>query len=271
MMTHKRIQKQLYDYLLTDLTDEMKREVEQHLSGCTLCNTELQSLRSTLSLVNPFSSSPADSRGPEFWDEFATSITERIADQAPARNRWWTSIRESMQSIVVPQRRLLISVGGVIAIVGIIMFGWNTWQHRSPEESFSSIQRSEQIAFVEDPLGQYFRRSKVLLVGLSNMKTADGIPVDLTAERSISRELIREARAFGDEPLDPRSTLLLRDLQKILVELANMEQTTDIPNVEIIRSGIRQENLLFKIRMAEATRDSVRTMQAKYSYYEDNL
>ena len=48
----------------------------------------------------------------------------------------------------------------------------------------------------------------------------------------------------------------MNDLEKILIELANIEEHRDLPNVEIVRGGIRQENLLFKIRMAEAMYDS---------------
>lgn len=266
MMKHHRIQKQLYDYLHEGVTPEIKAEIEQHLGTCGRCSAELRSLRSALAILPRPSSPPADERDAAFWDGFPAAVAERIAAEGPETGGWLKPLRDIVHDLIVPQRRLLIAAGGAIAVVGTMIVGWNAWQHRAfePGERVESI--AVRTASADDPLGQYFRRSKVLLVGLSNMPTADGVPVDLSVERSTSRELIREARSFDDTPLDPRSTLLLRDLQKILIELANMEQTTDIPNVEIIRSGIRRENLLFKIRMAEATRDSVRLMQAKYSF-----
>ena len=52
--------------------------------------------------------------------------------------------------------------------------------------------------------------------------------------------------------MEARSARLIGDLEKILIELANIEEDQDIPNVEMIRSGIRRENLLFKIRMTES-------------------
>ncbi|HLX12472.1 MAG TPA: hypothetical protein VKS81_06625, partial [Bacteroidota bacterium] len=51
--------------------------------------------------------------------------------------------------------------------------------------------------------------------------------------------------------LDPHSAKLVGDLQKILIELANMKDQGNAPNVEIVRSGVQEENLLFKIRMEE--------------------
>jgi hypothetical protein len=46
------------------------------------------------------------------------------------------------------------------------------------------------------------------------------------------------------------------DLEKILIQLENIKSQHDLPDVEIIRGGIHQENLLFKTRMAEARYDS---------------
>ena len=103
---------------------------------------------------------------------------------------------------------------------------------------------------------RYLRKSKILLVGLSNMKTDAGHPLDLSAEREASRSLIKEARYLQTQDIDRRSARLISALNKILIELANLEEHNDIPGVEIIRGGINQENLLFKIRMAEAMNDS---------------
>jgi hypothetical protein len=97
----------------------------------------------------------------------------------------------------------------------------------------------------------------MLFVGLTNMKLHDDENIDLSAERKVSRQLIHEARYLKTQPIDERSAQLIGDLEKILIELANMKEENDISNVEIIRGGIHQENLLFKIRMAESLYDSV--------------
>ena len=56
---------------------------------------------------------------------------------------------------------------------------------------------------------------------------------------------------------------LIGDLEKILIELANIKEESGLPNVEIVRGGIHQENLLFKIRMAEAMYDTTRFMKIR--------
>jgi len=85
--------------------------------------------------------------------------------------------------------------------------------------------------------------------------------VDLSSERKVSRDLIEEARYLQSQPLDRRSERLIGDMEKILIELANMKEQNELPNVEMIRGGIHQENLLFKIRMAESLYDTTAAIQ----------
>jgi hypothetical protein len=97
----------------------------------------------------------------------------------------------------------------------------------------------------------YFERSRTLLIGVANIPAADGDKIDLSVERTAARGLVRQARYLGDKPLDSRSQELIRELERVLIELANMEEQADVPEVEMIRTGMHQQNLLFKIRMAE--------------------
>jgi len=103
----------------------------------------------------------------------------------------------------------------------------------------------------------------VLLIGISNLKTGAGEPVDLSVEQRASRDLVREARYLKQRPLDPRVDELIDSMSRILIEMANITRDNQIPNVEIVRSGIHQENLLFKIRMAETVYDSAHIVYAK--------
>jgi hypothetical protein len=98
---------------------------------------------------------------------------------------------------------------------------------------------------------EYLLGSRMLLIGFANMSPEQGKPTDLSLERTAARSLVRQARLLADEPLDERSQELVRELERILIELANLEETADVPAIEIIRTGVRQQNLLFKIRMAE--------------------
>jgi hypothetical protein len=134
------------------------------------------------------------------------------------------------------------------------------WTFDKPSIAFEHTTRTmdTETSFdvPNERVSQYFRRSKTLLVGLANLQPDRDERLDFTAERRVSRDLIREARYLKQQPIDPRSRELMNDLERIMIELKNIEEHADLPNVEIIRSGIREENLLFKIRMAEAMYDS---------------
>jgi hypothetical protein len=97
---------------------------------------------------------------------------------------------------------------------------------------------------------QYVRKTKMILVGITNMK-ADGEDVDISSEQERSKALLQQARYLKSQPIDDRSAKLIDELQMILTELANMKDQGNAPNVEILRSGVHHENLLFKIRMEE--------------------
>jgi hypothetical protein len=97
----------------------------------------------------------------------------------------------------------------------------------------------------------YLQQSKVLLIGIANLQPREGEQIELAVERTAARDLVRRARLLYSQPIDDRSQELVQELERILIELANMELSADLPNVELIRGGIRKQNLLFKIRMAE--------------------
>lgn len=113
-------------------------------------------------------------------------------------------------------------------------------------------------------MSEYLRKSRTLLVEIANMRRGNTSAEDLNAEQQFSRVLVQEARALKQRGLDPRTARLVSNLEKIFIELANLEPTGERRNIELIRSGIVQENLLFKLRMAEASFDTARFASDAY-------
>jgi hypothetical protein len=113
-------------------------------------------------------------------------------------------------------------------------------------------------------LSDYFRKSKTLLVGVSNITPVKGESVDLDAERRTSRTLLREARYLRSGPVDARSSRLIDDLDRILIGLANGEEAASAPDIRMIRGGIQSRNLLFKLRMQETRSQQLPVQQASY-------
>jgi uncharacterized protein YijF (DUF1287 family) len=139
------------------------------------------------------------------------------------------------------------------------------WYRPTPEapQMLPEDLRTHSMSVESDSgrMTQYLRRSRALLVGITNVKMDARRSYDLEVERVASRSLAREARVLKQQPLDARSARLVNDLARIQIELANLKESDARPNLEIIRSGIEQENLLFKIRMAESAYHSAHFMK----------
>jgi len=273
MMEHRKLRLSLYDYARGEIDETMRKNVSLHLEECDRCRGELEELQSVISLTGRAGKSPSDERGEEFWRTFPFAIEEKLA-QPPAR-RFADSFRDFMRPLFVYRRRsagflaaglaLGVVVGLVVTQKPVTSPGENVAASVSTDTK-SAIQPDETPVLEVDRMQRYFRKSKMLLVGLENMKTSADPQIDFAVERQASRELLQEARHLKYQPLDSRSAKLIGDLERILIELATIKEETGLPNVEILRGGIQQENLLFKIRMAEAIYDTAKFMKSNYKY-----
>lgn len=260
MSTHSHIQSLLYDYLRDELTPAERQEVEAHLEACSQCSRERDEIRAFSELMVKYSGDASVSRGEAYWQAFADNIQKRIqVGEHRGRTKNPFSAWEKILSFSRFQRRPAFAFGAALAmmvVAAIILFRPHD-QVRELEQAAETVQPPVETASRMDPrMGEYFRKSKVLLVGLTNMKMSEDQAVDFSAERKASRDLIHQAVYLKSQPLDVRSARLINDLEKILIELSNLKEENNLPNIEIIRGGIHQENLLFKIRMAESLYDS---------------
>lgn len=261
MIEHLRLRKQLYDFAQGDLEQPLREKVERHLSSCRKCADEVKYLRTILQMKEGALVQPSERLSPEYWNHFALNVEPRIREAQHRKNYSSVSVTEWVRTLFVFQKKYIAALGGGLALGVLIELYVLPWRQNVKEQlaDGSVVQSTQAVVpadLVADRMHQYFRKSKVLLVGISNMKDDDD--VDLSVERKASRELLHEARYLKTQDLDSRSKKLINDLDKILIELADMEESNDLPNVEILRGGIHQKNLLFKIRMAESFYDSTK-------------
>ncbi len=259
-MRHSTIQTLLYDYLHNELAENERLSVEHHLASCTRCANDLAALQKTLTLLPAPSSSPSAARQDAYWKALSLAIEEEIALTQKTESRPFADLFERVLAFFTlrPGYGFAIGTGLTVAIIALVLIGIEPEQ--SPVHTAHVLSAADSSIVLarqetDQRVSHYFRKSRTLLVGLANLSEEDGNP-DLRAEQKLSRKLVREARYLKHQPLDGRSAKLVADLEKILIELANLEEGNDLPNVELIRSGIRQENLLFKIRMAEEAFDT---------------
>ncbi len=264
MSVHSEINNKLYEYCLGDLGSSDCAEVETHLSACSRCSDDLKEIKASIQLIGKPATLPSAFRSEEYWQRFSVNVDEKIRRMSNSKKLSVGSLWDRIQSYVIFNRGTVIAAGTACAVIVCVVVLWKVMTPAPRQEEFArltheetpAIEKATPVVNTNARLGNYFRKSKILLVGLSNMKTEAGHPIDLSFEQQTSRSLVKEARFLQTQNIDRRSARLIDDLNKILVELANLEEQHDVPDVEMLRGGIHQENLLFKIRMAEARYDS---------------
>jgi anti-sigma factor RsiW len=300
MSRHKNVRLSLYDYLDGTLPDQERASVEEHVRSCRACTEDLRRMKEARSLVSRPERPASDARSEEFWATFYAAVEGKIQEHHARKSRL-ADIWDTIQSVLFFRRGAFALAGMAVAVIVLILVLVNrpaptheyvfvdssrskavplephneTAQQADDQKTAPSdeVTRSEysaqpleaplRVSYADNRMSQYLRKSKVLLIGIANLKTGEGQPMDLSVEQRTSRELIREARYLKQRPLEPRVDQLVDAMSRILIELANISKEKQIPNMEIVRSGIHQENLLFKIRMAETVFDSAHVVYAK--------
>ncbi len=252
MNGHRRIHHLLYDYAVGQLDHERHTLVQRHLESCAECREESAELRAMLESL-PAESNPSADLPPAFWQELLNDVSARLPLR-PHRRIIPAWISDWLEFISIPRHQAIVGAATVLVLGAIISGMWFAFRHEPVHYTIATATPGAikpTTPAVNTRLKEYLRKSKVLLVGLNNMPLQEGTVVDLSLERTTSRALLHEARYLKDQPIDGRSAALISDLEKIQIALANSREREDIPGVRLIRGGIQDENLLFKIRIAE--------------------
>ncbi|MFI5252013.1 MAG: anti-sigma factor family protein [Bacteroidota bacterium] len=270
MNSHKKIQNLLYEYLQNELTEIDRTSVEQHINSCSRCKAELESLKETIARIPSSALDASKNRTEEYWNNFAFNVERKLADPKSKPKRSWLSLTDLIDHMFFTPRPYVAAFGSAMAVLICILALFKWYDHNEAMKQETAARENQQTVqaaaddSVSERVYQYVRQSKMLLVGVTNMKPVSEATYDLSMEQQKSRQLIYQARYLKHQPLDDRTAKLVDDLQKILIELANMKEQGNAPNVDIIRGGLHDENLLFKIRMAEDTYNPNRENRNSY-------
>ncbi len=247
---HAAVRVLLYDYLRGDLAEDARISIEAHLRRCRACTEQLESLRTLITPEGKPRWSPSEERTPEFWSAFVSrveaEVLRRRSAPAPAADPGYLALFWRFR------RRYIGAAFGVLA-VAVLVFVLTLQRHPEERQVATLVPTALDTSVTAQGrrMEDYLRKSRILLVGLSNLPVADDAPFDLSAEQETSRQLVHESWYLKQHPLDIRSAALLNDLDRIFIGVAHLRPASSGPDLQLIKGGIRQENLLFKVRMAE--------------------
>ncbi len=268
MKSHRMIKKYLYDYIRGDVSDHQREAIDSHLSRCTPCSAELESIREATKFLDANLQRPNERRSELYWQHFADKVQHRIEQETQERTE--TSIVQQILDAFVQHRKPFgIGFASAVTLVMITFGIWTLWMKNPVSQTSSFDQTAQQSAMNESITVQrasldsraqdYIEQSKVLLIGLMNTDTkalGSSGPL-LQREQEISRKLVAESGELTSKLNDPsqrRLKELISDLQLILVQIANLGTHHDLPGVEVIKGGIEHNDMLFKINLEEIQR-----------------
>ena len=253
MISHRSIRRSLADLAAGDLDRALAAEIEDHLRSCAPCRSEYDRVAGIARLLRESTVAPHESRPVAFWEAFADRVDDRIDVSTSSQTGWREAFLDAMGTVARMRWRTAIGIATAFTVIAVafLLLRQQYGTEPPPTPATAATVSTADAAF-DRKVNRYFTRSQVLLVGLSNARPSVGAPVEPDEEREISRQLAEEARLLKLQGLDPRSAQLVGDLEKIFIELSNTGPTQRAERIDMIRGGIRQENLLFKVRMARA-------------------
>ena len=217
---------------LTDIyygeDDPLMRE---HLQGCSPCAGEYRILEELLGTVRGM---PVP--GPETGYE--SQIWTRLLPQLPRRKMSWA----------FPFRPWIFVTAAAALLAMTFLAGMLTQERRHPHGI--SEQARERVLSIT--LHDHLERSQMLLTELLNTPPGS---LDLLDERSRARDLLEENRLLRQASIRAGETahgILLDDLERVLLDLANSPPDLSTDDLQALRTRITNDGLLFKVRITSA-------------------
>lgn len=243
----RQIRKALPLFYYGEVKPGQKEEIASHLETCAACRQEFETLRANL---DGFGSRTRPEPDAEQWKRFWNKLEPELrnAKPSPVRERripgfGWNT---------VPVRLAF----GTACVLTIGIYIGTLIRPSAPPVIVKNDPA--QIQLVQDEARDYMQQAKIIMLGIVN---SDEGKINLKLEQDASESLIQKTSALVID-LDKNKQYMLadliRELDMILVQIANMENERDLPGIELIRSSADEQAILFKINMSEILLDSAR-------------
>ena len=223
-MTHLTEEQEMSAYY-----DELPPELRFHLQHCPECRAHVERLREVLDGLR-------DCPVPERSAGYGAEVWARLLPVLPSRKPrpWWL--------------RPWMLAPALAALVMIAFFAGMLTQRRA-QFGFSA-QARERVLLIA--MSDHLERSQIVLAQLLNSDPAD---LDFTDERERARDLLSENRLLRQTAVhdgDAVHAVLLDDLERVLLDIANSPSQISPPDLVALRQRIEDQSLLFKVRVTSA-------------------
>ena len=252
----KEFKKFFVEYLFDELEEERRGNFENHLSQCPACASELAEMKGTLEMMGQKERvEPPEEYWDTYWSRLSTRMETELAPKARARVGIWDRIKEFLPTIPSPAYRWAAVAAALVLGIFIGRYLITSSGVKDVPMAQRPTQPEEEIyaRTVDYRAEKYLEKSKIFLLGFvnTNGELEEG-DFDISRQRDISQGLIQEASYLKDNlqgHSQQRLRALIEDLETILIEIANLEEQEDLPDIELIRDGIDRKGILLKINV----------------------
>lgn len=221
------------DLILLHYGDHADAEaVRGHMADCARCREEYAALERFLEALEPL---PVPERDPGYGERVFRRVVAQA--QAPGRSAWpaW---------LAWPR----LALASAVAVLLLAAF----WIGREQGQSEAALTAEQRQRILLLAVSEHLARSERMLLDLANASPA--ATLDLGGKPAAAGRLAADNRMYratahhaGLEPL----AVLLDDLERILVDIANSPATVSGPELYALWRRIEASGLLIKLRIAE--------------------
>jgi hypothetical protein len=261
-----------------ELDEKTREKMERHLAVCEGCAGLYEGMAAA---VRKMEARPAPDREPEFWEGYWDRLESRMAldvdasEGAAAERESGPAGRSRRSPRPFPLPVWAFGTAGAVLLIAIGIFIGRTFLR--PVAELPAVARSTSSEAVTGerlaagtgdaaPLAvrasRYLKRSRILLLAVVNASPQDVDPyrLNLPLQKKTSEELLREAVVLkaGLRSSDRRLERLVSDLELILLQISNLSTDSDVSDIEVIKAGVEDRDIFFKINLSEVRRPAGR-------------
>jgi hypothetical protein len=257
----KKCQSLFLEAFYEEINAEQKNFFKDHLLVCEKCKSKFEEMKSTLQFMDK---RVRPEPGKAFWDSYEERLAQRMEKEEilqPEHESWREKFTPTFA--FAPKWAYQAAAALVLIVVGVFI------GRMIFTPSASEIQQASQqpgIVSSQQPgtelvyrTQNYIERSKLILLALVNFDpaTEDPYALDLPFQQQVSKELVQEASYLKRELAESdqeRLENLIVDLERILLQIANLESENDFEAIELVKEGVNSRGILMEINLTDLRR-----------------
>lgn len=254
MNSCKKCRKMMVAALYQELSTQRQMAFNAHLASCSQCATEYQEMSWTLGVMDQREAPAPDAA---YWKGYWNQLSDRLEPEGrrtvlPAWRNWFPPL-------IHPVRPAWISVAAAVLLVATGIYIGQSGFFGRPETGAAmqaTVFDPALVAEFNELAASYLERSKMVLMGLDNFnpRLDDPATLNITHQRSLSEELLLQGRLLRSHQVaaaDPRLQILIDEIERVLLQVANSRGEDPMWTVRLVQEGIDNNSILLRITLVE--------------------